>query len=268
MLSSELRLGLVFGMLFIGLAVESLRPLRSVTQLRWQRVATNLGIAAVGALVMRLLFFPYVFELAHQTEANGWGILPRFDWVRNLPGGVQFLVSLLLLDYTLYVWHWLNHYVPFLWRFHLVHHVDLDMDVSTASRFHFGELALSAGYRSAQIVLFGIDPWTLVAFETLVTASAQFHHSNIRLPLGLERWLHGVIVTPRMHGIHHSVIEDETNSNFSTIFSIWDRIHGSKRPYSETENPTIGVAEYRDPRELTFLGSLALPFGSLKQKAQ
>ena len=260
-LSVQFRVSLLLGMLCLGLLVERLRPLRRVTQSKMHRVAINLGLAAVGAVVLRFGFFPIVFRVSQQTVENHWGLFSQLE----LPGFVEVLLAILALDYTLYIWHWMNHKIPFLWRFHNVHHVDLDLDVSTASRFHFGELILSTGFRSGQALVFGIDPFTLILFETLVTTAAQFHHSNIRLPIRLERILNKVIVTPRMHGIHHSIVQEETDSNYSTIFSFWDRLHRSVRLNVRQSDVTIGVAVYRDENELSFIKSLWMPFG--KQRA-
>lgn len=254
--SVVLRAMLLIGMLGFGLLLEHWRPLRKATQPKAYRVVVNLGLAAVGVLALRFLFFPLVLQVSEKTVAGHFGILPRL----GLPAVGGLIVAVLALDYTLYVWHWMNHKIPFLWRFHNVHHVDLDLDVSTASRFHFGELILSTGFRSAQVVLLGIDPFTLILFETLVTTAAQFHHSNIRLPIQIERFLNKVIVTPRMHGIHHSIVQNETDSDYSTIFSFWDRLHHTIQLNVPQAKVTIGVAAYRDPRELGFFATLWLPF--------
>jgi sterol desaturase/sphingolipid hydroxylase (fatty acid hydroxylase superfamily) len=164
------------------------------------------------------------------------------------------------MDYTTWVWHRLNHQVPLLWRFHGVHHTDLDLDVMTSFRFHFGELTLSLGYRALQIAVIGVDPLILVVYEIVMDAATTFHHSNINLPLGLERGLNVVIVTPRMHGIHHSIVERETNANWSVVFSGWDRFHRTLRLDVPQDALVIGVPAYRSPGELTFGNLLVLPF--------
>ena len=255
--SITLRATLVFAALAIFLCWEHLRPLRKVTQPKFRRVVINLGIAGVGAIALRLVFFPVVLFISDWTAHARFGILPILD----LHWALEALIAIVLLDYTLYIWHWMNHKIQFLWRFHNAHHVDLDLDVSTASRFHFGELILSTGLRSGQVVIFGINPFVLILFETLITTAAQFHHSNIRLPFRLERILNKVIVTPRIHGIHHSIVQGETDSNFSTIFSFWDHIHRSIRLNIPQQSITIGVAAYRNSKELGFFKSLLLPFG-------
>jgi sterol desaturase/sphingolipid hydroxylase (fatty acid hydroxylase superfamily) len=166
-----------------------------------------------------------------------------------------------LLDYTLYIWHVLTHRVPFLWRFHIVHHADLDMDASTALRFHFGELALSVPWRAAQIAVIGVSPGAYAFWQTALFLSILFHHSNVRLSLGLERRLNRFVVTPRMHGIHHSVIQDETNSNWSSGLTIWDWVHGTLLLDVPQEAVTIGVPAYRTPDAVTLAKVIVMPFG-------
>ncbi|MBI4425261.1 MAG: sterol desaturase family protein [Elusimicrobia bacterium] len=252
-LEGPLRLGLLLGALVAGLAAEALVPLRQVTQPKLRRAAVNLALAGVGALALRFLLLPIVLAVSADVTERGWGLLP---WL-GLTGPAALSVSILAMDYTLYLWHVANHRWPFLWRFHGVHHADLDMDVTTASRFHVGELALSAGYRSAQVALLGADPLALALFETAVTLAAQFHHANVRLPFRLERRLNLLVVTPRMHGVHHSIVQDETNSNYATIFSFWDRVHATLRLNVPQRDITIGVPYYRELGQLTFWRSLA-----------
>ncbi|MGZ5444209.1 MAG: sterol desaturase family protein [Thermoanaerobaculia bacterium] len=156
------------------------------------------------------------------------------------------------------IWHWANHRVPFLWRFHLTHHVDLD--ASTALRFHFGELALSIPVRTAQIAVIGADPLAVAVWQAILFASILFHHSNIRLPRRFEAVLARLIVTPRMHGIHHSARKDETNSNWAALLSVWDFVHRTFRFDVPDERIVIGVTAYRSPREVTIGRILTLPF--------
>ncbi|HEX8235467.1 MAG TPA: sterol desaturase family protein [Abditibacteriaceae bacterium] len=167
----------------------------------------------------------------------------------------------LWLDYSYYWWHVATHRVPLLWRFHNVHHTDLDMDVSTATRFHFCELLLSVFFRLAQVLLMGVSPLVLLVFEIVFEVAGQFHHSNWRLPLGVEHALQRVLVTPRMHGIHHSIVRAETDSNWGTIFNWWDRMHGTLRLDVPQDALTIGVPGWRDERELTLLDLWKMPFG-------
>jgi sterol desaturase/sphingolipid hydroxylase (fatty acid hydroxylase superfamily) len=164
------------------------------------------------------------------------------------------------MDYAYWWWHWANHMVPIFWRFHNVHHTDLDMDVSTAARFHFGEMIFSIGFLSLAVTVFGISPVMLVSFFIALEAATLFHHSNWRLPIKVERILNLIIVTPRMHGIHHSIVQRETNSNWGTIFCWWDKLHRTLRRDIPQNEITIGVAAYRDEHELTLGKLLGLPF--------
>ncbi|MEK7358511.1 MAG: sterol desaturase family protein, partial [Bdellovibrionota bacterium] len=173
---------------------------------------------------------------------------------------VRVAISFLILDYTLFVVHYLNHRIPFLWRFHLVHHADMDMDVTTSIRFHFGELACSSFFRVGFIFIFGIDVWTLLFFEACITGFAMFNHANLNLPSRLDGWLTRVLVTPRMHGIHHSVVTEETNSNYGTIFTIWDMLHRSLKLGIPQSGIVIGVPSHRKPEEQNLAADLMLPF--------
>ena len=167
---------------------------------------------------------------------------------------------MLLMDYTLYVWHVLTHRVPTLWRFHAVHHIDLDLDASTAVRFHFGELTLSTPWRVAQVVVIGTSPLALSIWQTGLLMSILFHHSNVELPLRLERRVGRVFVTPRMHGIHHSQVRDETDSNWSSGLTLWDWLHGTLRLNVPQRAITIGVPAFQDPDDVTLPKMVALPF--------
>jgi sterol desaturase/sphingolipid hydroxylase (fatty acid hydroxylase superfamily) len=254
------RLGIFAFIFFLSLIAESWIPLRKSREDKPIRVARNLVIALVGAIVLRFVFFPLVIWTSRLATEHQIGVLNQIQ----IPTFVRFFLALLFLDYTLYFWHRMNHQIPFLWRFHNVHHIDLDLDVSTASRFHFGELVLSAFFRMGQVLVLGIDIPTLVLYEICTTGFAQFHHSNVYLPLWLERNLNKIIVSPRMHGIHHSTVRSETDSNYGTIFTFWDRIHSTFVWGLKQMTIVIGVPSYQDFDEQTILRSLKLPF--LKQR--
>jgi sterol desaturase/sphingolipid hydroxylase (fatty acid hydroxylase superfamily) len=238
------------------LAFELLRPLRPAVEPKGRRLVRNAVVAAAAFAVLGLMQAPALGALWRWMEAHEVGLLNRV----SLPRGVEVLLAVLLLDYTLWHWHWLNHKVPLLWRFHLVHHVDRDLDASTALRFHFGEMALSVPYRLLQVVVIGADAWSLGLWQALLLPSILFHHSNVRLPLGVERALVRLIVTPRMHGIHHSDYENETNSNWSSLLSAWDYLHGTALLGVPQREITVGVPAYRRPEHLTLGAILALPF--------
>jgi sterol desaturase/sphingolipid hydroxylase (fatty acid hydroxylase superfamily) len=204
---------------------------------------------------------PIPFALAIWAQHRRLGLL---NWLAP-PSWLSIIATFVLMDYVYWWWHWANHMVPLFWRFHNVHHTDLDMDVSTAARFHFGEMIFSIFFLSLAVTVFGIAPIMLLVFFVTLEAATLFHHSNWRLPIKVERILNMVLVTPRMHGIHHSIIEGETNSNWGTIFCWWDRLHRTLRRDIPQDEITIGVAAYRDERELTLGKLLALPFGTQRE---
>ncbi|MCA1593738.1 MAG: sterol desaturase family protein [Acidobacteria bacterium] len=221
------------------------------------RGARNLAVAGIGAVVLQLTESPVAFSLAALVEQHNLGLLKRLP----LPAWLEVALAVILLDYTLYWWHVLTHKVPFLWRFHVAHHADLGLDTTTALRFHFGELVISVPWRVGQILLIGVSPLAFSVWQTLVLHSILFHHSNVRLPVGTERWLNRLIVTPRMHGIHHSFVREETNSNWSSGLTVWDWLHGTLRLNVPQDEITIGVPAYRDPGEIGLTKMLKMPFG-------
>jgi sterol desaturase/sphingolipid hydroxylase (fatty acid hydroxylase superfamily) len=213
-------------------------------------------VAGLSAAAIHLAETPVTTRLAALAERRRWGLRRRLD----LPPWLEVPLAVALLDYTLYVWHVLTHRVPFLWRFHLVHHVDLDLDASTAVRFHFAEMVVSVPWRAAQVVLLGVSPVALSVWQTATLVEILFHHSNVELPVEVERWLCRLIVTPRMHGIHHSIVPEEVNANWSSGLTLWDRLHGTLRLNVPQQAITIGVAAYQDPEEVTLPRILVLPF--------
>ncbi len=254
---SWLSAGLIAGALCALSWLERRRPLRRHTvEPKFKREVRNLSVAAVGACALLLIERPAIIRLAQFVEGHRWGLLKQL----RLPQWLEVALAVVMLDYTLYVWHYLTHRVSFLWRFHVAHHVDLDLDASTALRFHFGELALSVPWRAAQVIIIGVSPISYLAWQIFVFPSIMFHHSNVELPIGVERWLNRLIVTPRMHGIHHSIVEEETNSNWSSGLTVWDRLHRTLRLNVSQDEITIGVPAYRDPEEVDLKEVLALPF--------
>lgn len=247
---------LVLGAAGLLVWLERRRPLRRAVEPKSVREARNLAVAAAGAAALSLTEKPLAEALTSLVERRRWGLLK----VIRLPAPIEVALAVVMLDYTLYLWHVLTHRVPFLWRFHLVHHVDLDLDASTALRFHFAELVASVPFRAAQILLIGVSPLAFSVWQTFLMLSILFHHSNVRLPIEIERRLNLLVVTPRMHGIHHSDVREETNSNWSSGLTVWDRLHGTLRldvPQSEIR---IGVPAYRDARELALAEILKMPF--------
>jgi sterol desaturase/sphingolipid hydroxylase (fatty acid hydroxylase superfamily) len=246
-------LALVFVALFL---LERLFPLRNRTAALLQRLALNLVLSALSFLTAAAVVRPAGGWVLRWSAEQSFGLL---HWLR-LPAPLAFAFGFLLMDLSFYYWHLANHKIPFLWRFHNVHHIDADLDVSTAFRFHFGEVAFSAGFRVVQILLLGVSVWTYAIYEMAFQANTMFHHSNWRLPIRVERVLNAVLVTPRMHGIHHSKVERETNSNFSTIFSWWDRLHRSLDVSVPQAELVIGVPAYTRREDAKLSASILLPF--------
>jgi sterol desaturase/sphingolipid hydroxylase (fatty acid hydroxylase superfamily) len=231
-------------------------PLRRAHFSKFRRLARNFVMSVPAFALLRLLLIPIPLAHAFWARENGIGLL---NWIK-LPPLMAAIIAFLLMDWAYYWWHWAMHRIPFFWRFHNVHHTDLDLDVTTAARFHFGEILLSIPFRLLLVVLLGIPPFVYLIFEIAFESASIFHHSNWRLSLGLERVLNHVIVTPRMHGIHHSIVERETDSNWGTIFCWWDKIHRSLRRDIPQAEITIGVAAFRNEDELTVGKLLTLPF--------
>src|SRR5262249_53561463 len=239
--------GCISAVVFLALTLSEMRrPLRRRVESQLIRESRNLAVAGLGAAVTAFAEIPAATWLGGIVEQRRWGLLNTLA----MPVWLRIALSAVLLDYTLYIWHVLTHKVAFLWRFHLVHHVDLDLDASTALRFHFGELALSVPWRAAQIVAIGVSPGAFSLWQTALVVSILFHHSNVELPVRLERFLNLIFVTPRMHGIHHSMVEEETNSNWSSGLSLWDRLHGTLQLDVPQQAITIGVPAYADPADV------------------
>jgi sterol desaturase/sphingolipid hydroxylase (fatty acid hydroxylase superfamily) len=251
-----LAFGVAVGALFV---VERLRPLRAPKEPGPSRVGRNLAIGLLAAATTAASGMPVVTPVQRLAERRRLGLLRSLP-LRGLPHALRVVLGFLLLDYTLYLWHWLNHRAPGLWRFHAVHHIDLDLDTTTGLRFHFGELALAAGFRAAQVLLLGVDRETLRVWQQMLLLSVMFHHSNLNLPVEIERRLQMVVVTPRMHGIHHSTKRDEMNANYSSLLTWWDRLHGRLRLDVLQTAVTIGVEGFSARDEVTLERSLTLPF--------
>jgi len=224
----------VFGLLRLG---EARRPLRRAVEPKGRRLARNLGLAATAAAVVQVADRPLTRRAAALVERRRWGLVHLVP----LPAWGRDTLAFLLLDYTLWVWHVLLHRWSPLWRFHSVHHADPDLDVSTAVRFHPLELLASVPWRVAQIALIGAGPRALARWQSCLFLSVLFHHSNLRLPIGFERGLAAILVTPRQHGIHHSIVPEETDSNWSSLLNVWDRLHGTLRLDVPQDAITIGL---------------------------
>ena len=250
----------IAGFFAVFLVLEFLSPLRERKRQWVPRVLVNLVMSAGAFVAGSYVVRPVALWLAAWTSQKPFGLLNAFP----LPPIVGFTAGFLLLDLTFYYWHRANHEIGLLWRFHNVHHIDPDLDVTTSFRFHFVEVLYSAGFRALQVAMIGVAPATYIAYEFFFQAATLFHHSNMRLPIGAERALNKIFVTPRMHGIHHSDFQSETDSNYSVIFRWWDALHHSLRLNVNQSIINIGVAGYQEPEDNGLWRLLVSPF--LKQK--
>lgn len=208
---------------------------------RWpsqrRRLASNGLLWVINALLSPLIILPLT------AWAASYGLSWRPDWWQGIGG---LLLDLLILDMAIYGWHVANHRVSFLWRFHQVHHLDEFLDVTSAVRFHFGEVILSALARSGFILVMGVPFSSVLIFEVLVLMAAVFHHSNLRLPTRLERPLSWFIVTPSIHWVHHHAVREHTDSNYSTILSVWDRLFRTRSDWQRQQGMKVGVVGEQD----------------------
>jgi sterol desaturase/sphingolipid hydroxylase (fatty acid hydroxylase superfamily) len=246
----------VAGWFLVLFFIERKLPLRERRQALPRRLVVNLIVSALAIGVAVAVVRPAATLAMQTVEGSRFGLL---QWAA-LPPIVAFVAGVLLLDLSFYGWHLANHRLPFLWRFHVVHHIDPDLDVSTAFRFHFGEVALSAGFRVVQILLIGASPLTIAIYELVFQANTLFQHSNVRLPIRVERFLNRVLVTPRMHGIHHSIVRCEDMSNFSVVFAWWDRLLRTLRLNVPQQGIVIGIPAYDARRDNATAALLLLPF--------
>ena len=218
--------------------------------------AKNLLLGAINALMLNSLFVSLWLVAAKFSLANEFGL---FYYLPDLPW-LEAVFAVLFFDFFTYWWHRFSHEVPFLWRFHRVHHSDREMDVSTAYRFHFGEIFISSILRAVIILLLGCKLWHLVLYEALMFPVVQFHHANIGLPKKLDDILAKFIVTPNMHKIHHSRKWQETNSNYTSMFSFWDRLFGTYFQREDTENISFGLEGYDEDKSQGLSGMIKTPF--------
>jgi sterol desaturase/sphingolipid hydroxylase (fatty acid hydroxylase superfamily) len=238
---------------------EVVAPRRALTASKAMRWTSNLGIVALNTLLLRLAFPLAAAGMAAFAAANGWGLLNHFQ----VPVWLAVPIAVVAMDFVIWLQHVMVHAVPALWRLHRVHHADLDYDVTTGSRFHPLEIGLSMLIKFATIAVLGPPVLAVVIFEVLLNATAMFNHGNIRLPGSLDRVLRWFVVTPDMHRVHHSIEEDESNSNFGFNLPWWDRLFGTyrDRPRAGHAAMTIGIRDHREPTEVARLdGMLLLPF--------
>lgn len=248
-----------FAGIFLVLALwEIWAPRRKRSHRRRARWPSNIAISIVNTVFLRILIPTAAVGLAFLGEQNGWGLLNQFD----LPLWAALALSVLALDLVIYLQHVMFHAVPLFWRLHRMHHADLDIDVTTGARFHPGEIVFSMVIKLATVAALGPPAVAVVVFEVLLNATSMFNHSNVRLPLPLDRVLRWIVVTPDMHRVHHSVIVNETNSNFGFNVPWWDHLFGTYKaqPDAGHEGMTIGIEQFREPAELRLDRLLTQPF--------
>lgn len=249
----------VFAGVFIAMAVwEFIVPRRKQAIGRGWRWPNNLGVVVVNTLLVRIIFPTTAVGLALLAEARGFGL---FNTIA-LPAWVGVVASVIILDLAIYLQHVLFHAVPALWRLHRMHHADLEFDVSTGLRFHPVEILLSMLIKFAAVAALGAPALAVLIFEVLLNATSMFNHGNVRIPLGIDRLLRWLVVTPDMHRVHHSILARETNSNFGFNLPWWDRLFGTYRaqPAAGHEAMTIGIEQFRESRELGLDRMLVQPF--------
>jgi sterol desaturase/sphingolipid hydroxylase (fatty acid hydroxylase superfamily) len=254
-----IRLGFFLGIFALVGIWELAAPRRALTVSKALRWASNLGLVVLNTVMLRLIFPMAAVGVAAFCAENGWGLINHFQ----VPFAIAVPLAVIAMDFVIWLQHVMVHAVPALWRLHRVHHADLDYDVTTGARFHPIEIVLSMLIKFATIVVLGPPVVAVVIFEVLLNATALFNHGNIRLPAGLDRVLRLFVVTPDMHRVHHSVEDDETNSNFGFNLPWWDRLFGTYRdqPRAGHEGMTIGIRGYSNPSEVDRLdGMLVLPF--------
>ncbi len=242
------------GLGFFGL-MELMMAYRPATVSKAGRWGTNIMLAAANNVLLAIIFGALIASALAYTQSSGSGLFHRL----GLAPWQHFAFTLLIYDLVLYGWHRLNHTLPFLQRFHQVHHSDLNMDVTTAMRYHAGELAISMVIKLIFIIITGVDADTLFAFEAVLLACVQLHHSSIRVPAWFDNLWQILLVPPAMHRIHHSTIAAERNSNYGAIFSFWDRIFGSFRRDVDQVAIRIGLPAYPQEGMVTFGRLWAMP---------
>jgi sterol desaturase/sphingolipid hydroxylase (fatty acid hydroxylase superfamily) len=257
-MEGPIRLAFFVGIFVITALWEVAAPRRRLTVSKASRWFGNIGIVVINTVVLRLLFPAAAVGVALWVGKMGWGL---FNIV-TAPYWVKVVLSAILLDFVIYLQHVMFHAVPVLWRLHMMHHADLDYDLTTGARFHPIEIVLSMVVKTAAIVVLGAPALGVIIFEILLNGTAMFNHGNIWIPLGVDRVLRLFVVTPDMHRVHHSVFPSETNSNFGFNLPWWDRLMGTYRaqPSRGHEGMTIGLNQFRDQSRLTLPWMLILPF--------
>lgn len=259
-MEAALRLGIFLGIFGLVACLEFLLPRRPKTGDWRRRWGTNLGILVLNIVVQRFTVGAAAFATAVYAQQHGWGLFNALGW----PWWLEAVLGFLLLDFAIYLQHVMSHALPVFWRLHQVHHADLDVDLTTGTRFHPLEILISMLYKAGLVAALGVDPWVVIAFEATLNGAAIFTHGNIALPERLDRLMRYIVCTPDMHRVHHSTIIHETNSNFGFFLSIWDRLCGTMihAPAKGQLGVELGLSEWRKPEQLRLVKLLLMPFVS------
>ena len=255
----EIRMGFFFGMIAVIGLWELIAPKRKLTVSKTVRWANNLGLVFFNSFIVRLILPMAAVGVAVMAKENGWGLFNNID----MPVWLAAVLAIVIMDLVIYLQHVMVHAIPLLWRLHRVHHADPDYDLTTGSRFHTLEIFLSMGIKFCTIILLGPAVFAVVIFEVILNATAMFNHGNIHLPKNVDKILRWLLVTPDMHRVHHSVEDDETNSNFGFSLPWWDRLFGTYRdqPRGGHEAMKIGIRSYSSTKDVSWItGMLTLPF--------
>ena len=261
--ANQIRFAIFLAIFLLMLGLESVIQRHPTVDVKTRRLKINLALTGIDILVVRLFFGAAAVGAAQFAGERGWGLFNYLEW----PEGLETFFCVIILDLMIYIQHVVLHMIPFFWRFHIVHHSDLDLDVSSGLRFHPIEILCSMLYKIGLIYALGPSPLTVLIFEAILNGMAQFSHSNITLPESLDRLLRYIIVTPDMHRIHHSVEKEETNSNFGFNLSVWDRILGTYVPdaLKPQSRIVIGVSQFRTSEEVSFKNLMMMPFRKVPQ---
>ena len=253
-----IRLGSFFGILVIMFLWELIAPRRPLTTSKITRWFSNLGLVLIDSIAVRLVFPMALAGVALLAQRQGWGLFNLFE----LSYLLKIIFSVLILDLAIYLQHLMFHSAPLFWRLHMVHHSDMDIDVTTGVRFHPIEIILSMGIKMIVVILMGAPPVSVLIFEIILNGTSMFNHGNVRYSQQIDSFLRLLVVTPEMHRVHHSTIRWETNSNLGFNFPWWDRLFGTYRdqPTKGHLEMTIGLDQYKEPKKLTLPWLIVLPF--------
>jgi len=260
--SNALRLSAFIG-LFILLALwEHYQPKRALSVSKFQRWGNNIAMVMLNNLTLKLLMPFLAIDTALYAQQQQWGFVALMTDADIITSSLIAMLAIMLLDAAIYFQHRLFHKVPVLWRLHRMHHSDVDIDLTTAIRFHPIEILLSMLIKIAVIIALGVPVIAVVLFEMLLNLTAMFNHSNIRLPIKVDHYLRCLLVTPDMHRVHHSINGRETNHNFGFCLPWWDRLFGSyqAQPKLGHQNMQIGLPYFRDAKEYQIQNMLTQPF--------